>query len=271
MPQTPINAVMPTLFVGHGSPMNAIQDTTYSRGWRALAARMPRPRAIVAVSAHWYTRGTAVTAEQSPRTIHDFGGFPPALYAVTYPASGDPALASEVASCLAPTAVELSTAWGLDHGTWSVLVHMYPDADVPVVQLSIDATQPGATHYGLGRSLGALRDDGVLIVASGNLVHNLQQADWRPDAPAKPWATKFDGIVADALARGDHASLLDPALHGEAGRLSVPTAEHYLPLLYTLGSARPGERAELSLRDIALGSISMTCVAFGLTPAAPPA
>ncbi len=271
MSQIPTNHQMPVLFVGHGSPMNAIEDTPYSRGWRALAARYPLPRAIVAVSAHWYTRGTAVTADALPRTIHDFGGFPPALYAVSYPAPGDPALAARLVSYLAPTTVESSSAWGLDHGTWSVLIHMYPKANIPVVQLSIDATQPGAAHYALGKRLSPLRDEGILIVGSGNIVHNLGLADWRAGAPAKPWATTFEAAVGDALARGDHASLLDPASYGEAGQLSVPTPEHYLPLLYVAGAARPTEQPELTLRDIALGSISMTCVAFGLPPATVPA
>ena len=271
MSQTTTQTTMPTLFVGHGSPMNAIQDTPYSRAWSALAARFPRPRAILAVSAHWYTQGTAVTVDPLPRTIHDFGGFPPQLYAVEYPAPGDPALAASLCARLAPTPVEKSTAWGLDHGTWSVLVHMYPNADVPVVQLSIDATQPGSAHYALGQRLSALRDEGILIVGSGNIVHNLRQADWRPGAPAKPWATAFEGVVGHALAQGDHQSLMDPELHGDAGRLSVPTAEHYLPLLYTLGSSRAGEQPELLSRDIALGTISMTCVAFGLPPLAQPA
>ena len=262
---------MPCLFVGHGSPMNALADNAYSRGWRELAARCPRPRAIVAVSAHWYTRGTAVTAEPAPRTIHDFGGFPPALFAVSYPAPGDPALAARLVECLAPTPVSTTTSWGFDHGTWSILVHMYPQADVPVVQLSIDATQPGAAHYELGRRLGALRDAGVLLIASGNIVHNLTLADWRPGAPAQPWATRFDTLVASAIDRGDHATLLEPAGHGEIGKLSVPTPEHYLPLLYTLGASRRGEAPELLLRDIELGTISMTSVAFGLAPSQRPA
>jgi 4,5-DOPA dioxygenase extradiol len=259
---------MPILFIGHGSPMNALADNAYSRGWRALAARCPRPRAIVAVSAHWYIRGTAVTADPLPRTIHDFGGFPPALYAVSYPAPGDPVLAAKLAGCLAPTAVASSTQWGLDHGSWSVLVHMYPAADIPVVQLSVDSTLPGAGHFALGRKLGALRDDGVLILASGNIVHNLMLADWRQGVAPKPWARQFDDQVGDSILAGDFDSVLEPARFGEPGRLSVPTPEHYSPLLYVLGAARAGETAELGLRDVALGSISMTCVSFGLAPAA---
>ena len=257
---------MPSVFIGHGSPMNAIEHNAYAAGWREIADRCPRPRGILAVSAHWYTSGTAVTAEAEPRTIHDFGGFPPALYAVSYPAPGSPALARRVIECLAPRPVAAATDWGLDHGTWSVLVHMYPHADVPVIQLSIDATQPGAVHYALGRALGPLRDEGILIIGSGNIVHNLRLADWRPGAPAKSWASSFDDAVARAIAAGDHDSLLDPASYGEAGRLSVPTPEHYLPLLYVLGAQRAGESAELTLRDVALGSISMTTVAVGLPP-----
>lgn len=269
MPNDAPTPLMPCLFVGHGSPMNALEDNRYTRGWRDLAASCPAPRGIVAVSAHWYTRGCAVTIQARPRTIHDFGGFPPALHAVSYPAPGDPALAARVAQCLAPAPVASSTDWGLDHGTWSVLVHMYPHADVPVVQLSLDATQPGSVHLEYGRRLSVLREEGILIIGSGNIVHNLSRADWRPGAQPQPWATRYEALVADALARGDDEALLDPTVHGEDARLSVPTAEHYLPLLYAAGARRPGEQAQLSLRDVLLGSISMTCAGYGL--ATPPA
>ena len=267
MPTAGILGPMPALFVGHGSPMNAIEQNRYSAGWRDLGERIGRPRAILAISAHWYIRGTAVTGDQWPRTIHDFGGFPPALYAVSYPAPGDPALASRVAELGRPTSIGQSTAWGLDHGTWSVLAHMYPAADIPVVQLSIDATQPAGFHYDLGGRLGALREEGVLLFGSGNIVHNLGLVDWRQDAAPRPWAVAFDTAVADAIEAGRHDQLLDALPESEPGRQAIPTPEHYLPLLYVLGARRANERAELSLRHVELGTISMTSVALGLAAA----
>lgn len=268
MAAIPAPTVAPAVFVGHGSPMNAIEQTPYAAHWRSFGDRIARPRGIVAVSAHWYTQGTAVTVNARPRTIHDFGGFPPALYAVNYPAPGDPALAARVIECLQPTEVCASSDWGLDHGTWSVLVHLYPHADVPVVQLSIDAALPPSAHYDLGRRLGRLREEGILILGSGNIVHNLGRADWRANAPAQPWAREFDGRIARAVLAGDHATAIAYEDLGEAARLSVPTAEHYLPLLYVLGAQRAGEAATVSLQDVVLGSISMTMVTLGARSAA---
>jgi len=248
------------VFIGHGNPMNALEDNPHTRAWRQLGESMPRPRAILAVSAHWYTNGTGVTAMTQPRTIHDFYGFPPALFERRYPAPGDPALAQRVQELLQPTGVTADQQWGLDHGTWSVLLHVYPRADIPVVQLSIDAAQPPEYHYELGRRLAPLRDEGVLIFGSGNAVHNLRQARWQPAASAYPWATDFASQLRTALASGDH----QPAIHyerfGEAASLAVPTPEHYLPLLYVLGAASADDTVSFPTDGIEMGSISMLTV-----------
>lgn len=223
----------PALFLAHGSPMNAILDNRYSRAWGALGADLPRPRAILAVSAHFQSRGVAVTAMEQPRTIHDFGGFPPALYQMQYPAPGSPELAQRVAQLLAPQAVYLDREhWGLDHGSWSVLVHLFPEANIPVVQLSLDVHKTPAEHYQLAQALRPLRDEGVMIIGFGNIVHNLYRVVREDHAPAYPWAERFNTAVRSALERGDHAALCNwQALDPEAA-LSVPTDEHYLPLLY---------------------------------------
>ncbi|MET0499266.1 MAG: 4,5-DOPA dioxygenase extradiol [Steroidobacteraceae bacterium] len=254
----------PALFIGHGSPMNAIEDNRYTRAWRDLGQRLAVPRAILAVSAHWYTRGTAITAMANPRTIHDFGGFPQALFDVRYPAPGDIALAREVRDMLTPLPVALDEAWGLDHGTWSVLIHMYPQAQVPVLQLSIDATQPPLFHHELGKRLQALRDSGVMIFGNGNVVHNLRTIQWQPDAPAPQWAVTFNDYVKDAVRRGDHAALIDYRAAGESAELAVPSLEHYLPLLYVLGAAREDEAPEILIDGIELGTISMLSVGVGV-------
>lgn len=259
---------MPAVFVGHGSPMNALEKNRYSEAWRAAARSMPRPKAVLAISAHWYTRGTAVTAMASPRTIHDFAGFPNELFAVRYRAPGDPHLSARVRDLLAPVDVQLDGSWGLDHGSWSILVHMFPDADVPIVQLSIDATKPGAYHHELGRRLAFLRDEGILILGSGNVVHNLRTARWGEGAEPYPWAVRFNDAVRDSLQRGDHAALIDYPRLGEAAHLSVPTPEHYLPLLYVAGSRQEGDTSTLLVDGIELGSISM--LSFALIPRSTP-
>ena len=243
--------------------MNAIEDNRYTRTWRDLGQQLTPPRAILAVSAHWYTRGTAVTAMARPRTIHDFGGFPQALFDVRYPAPGDVALASKVRDLLAPVPVALDQDWGLDHGTWSVLAHMYPQAQVPVLQLSIDATQPPLFHYELGKQLSALRDAGIMIFGNGNVVHNLRTMQWQPDAPTPAWATAFNDYVGNAVRRGDHAALIDYEAAGESARLAVPSLEHYLPLLYVLGAARDGEPANILIDGLERGTISMLSVGVG--------
>lgn len=254
---------MPALFIGHGSPMNAIEDTPWRRAWQALATTLPRPRAILVVSAHWMTPGIGVTAMQDPETIHDFGGFPDALFAVEYPAPGDPALAQRVQALLAPQPVCLDRSWGLDHGAWSVLLHLFPDADVPVVQLSLDLSRPAAEHYALGQALRPLRDEGVLILGSGNVVHNLGLLQWQGGQPAPAWSARIEQRVMDCLQRRDHAALIDyPRLDPQA-LLAIPTPEHYLPLLYIAALQADDETPTFPVQGIDLGTISMLSVRYG--------
>lgn len=253
----------PALFVGHGSPMHAIKPGTYTAAWQQLGRELPRPRAIVAISAHWYIRGTAVTAAASPRTIHDFQGFPPALYAVQYPAAGDPALAARVAQLLQPAAVALDQQWGLDHGTWSVLRYLYPQADVPVIQLSIDGTLPARAHYQLAQRLAPLRDAGVLVLGSGNVVHNLAQLQRGAPAAPYPWAADFNAALRTAVLAGQHERLIDYRQLARGADLCVPTPEHYLPLLYILALQRSGEAVRVPVDGIELGAISMLSVQIG--------
>jgi 4,5-DOPA dioxygenase extradiol len=248
----------PAAFFGHGSPMNALERNRYTTAWRAFGAGIARPRGIVVVSAHWYVEATAVTAMASPRTIHDFQGFPDALLAVRYPAPGDPQLAAEVAAAAAPDHVDLDRhAWGLDHGAWSVLVHAFPKADIPVVQLSIDARRPFEHHFELGAKLAPLRQRGVLVIGSGNLVHNLRRIDWnRPDA-AEDWARRFDA-EARAVMQSRPADVLRLASHGDFP-LAVPTPDHFIPLVYLAGlAAAAGRPAEVLVEGCTMGSISMT-------------
>jgi 4,5-DOPA dioxygenase extradiol len=255
---------MPALFVGHGSPMNAIEETVHSAAWRKAAASIPRPKAILCISAHWETEGTFVTAMTEPKTIHDFYGFPDELYRVQYPAPGSKELAERVHEMVASTAVRLDDgySWGLDHGAWSVLRRMYPEADIPTVQLSLDRTQHPRFHYDLGSELVALRSEGVLIVGSGNIVHNLRLLQWDAREPY-PWATEFDQMSAELILAGEHDRLVAYPALGEAARLSIPTNEHYLPLLYTLALQQPGEPVSFFAEGLPLGSISMRSVRIG--------
>jgi 4,5-DOPA dioxygenase extradiol len=255
---------MPALFVGHGNPMNALQRNAWTDAWRSIGRSIPRPRAVLAVSAHWYVRGTRVTAVERPETIHDFGGFPAELFQVVYPAPGDPGLAAQVAKLLAPTPVALATDWGLDHGTWSELVHIFPDASIPVVQLSIDRTQPPAFHHALGQRLGALRDDGFLVLGSGNLVHNLEAYAWgaHPVAPYD-WAIRFEEQARQRMVARDHALLIDYPKLGADALLSAPTPDHYLPLLYVLGLQRETDAVQFPVTGVDGGSISMLSVQVG--------
>jgi 4,5-DOPA dioxygenase extradiol len=262
----PATTTQPAIFYGHGNPMNTLEPNRHTEAWRRSGAAGPRPRAILAISAHWYVEETAVTAMARPRTIHDFYGFPAALHAFDYPAPGDPALAERVRALLAPLPVRADHDWGLDHGTWSVLAHVYPDADVPVVQLSLDARRDAAFHYELGRGLGVLRDEGVRIVGSGNAVHHLGLLARRADAPPHDWALAFEAQVRDCVLRDDVAPLIDYERFGEAARLAVPTPEHYLPLLTVLGARRPDDRAAILTEGIELGSIGM--LSFALDRAA---
>jgi 4,5-DOPA dioxygenase extradiol len=256
--------LMPALFIGHGNPMNAIEETVYAAAWRDAAAAIPRPRAILCISAHWETEGTYVTAMEQPRTIHDFYGFPDALYQVEYPAPGSRELAERVNSLVSTTAVRLDDgySWGLDHGAWSVLRRMYPAADIPVVQLSLDRSQPPRFHYDLGRELQALRQEGVLILGSGNIVHNLRLLQWNAAAPY-PWAELFDRLAAELILSGGHDRLVAYPALGEAARLAIPTNEHYLPLLYILALQQPGEAVSFFAEGLPLGSISMRSVRIG--------
>ena len=251
---------MPVLFVGHGNPMNAIERNEFHENWIALGKRLPRPRSILCVSAHWETQNAYVTATDAPETIHDFYGFPRALFEVRYPAPGEPALARRVAELAVSEGVRLDPGRGLDHGAWSVLVAMYPEADVPVVQLSIDTSRPGRHHYELARQLAPLRDEGVLVMASGNIVHNLRQFDFRDPTPLA-WASRCDAEIRAHVVAGRHDALMVYPTHDE-GRLAVPTPEHYLPLLYAIALQQPGERAEFFSARV-LGSISMTSVLIG--------
>jgi 4,5-DOPA dioxygenase extradiol len=255
---------LPALFLGHGNPMNALQSNAWTGGWATLGATLPRPRAVLSISAHWYIEGTAVTAMETPRTIHDFGGFPPELFAVRYPAPGDAALAARVQQLLAPLPVSADHAWGLDHGTWSVLCHLFPQADVPVVQLSIDETQPPAFHYALGARLAPLREEGILLLGSGDIVHNLHAYAWgrHPQEPYD-WALRFEARVRERLTSGEHAPLIDYATLGRDALLAVPTPEHYLPLLYVLGATVPGETVSFPVEGMDGGSVSMLAVRFG--------
>ncbi len=255
---------MPAICFGHGNPLNALLRNDYTEGWAALGRSIPRPRGIVCVSAHWYLPGTAVTASPAPRTIHDFGGFPRELYEVQYPAPGDPALAQRVQSLLAPLPVALDDHWGLDHGAWSVLCHVFPAADVPVVQLSIDKTQPAAFHYETGRRLAPLRDEGVLVVGSGNLVHNLHAYAWGQHAVEPlPWAVRFETQARALMQAGDDAPLVAYETMGRDALLSAPTPDHYLPLLYVLGLRRADDAVTFPVEGFDGGSISMLSVQLG--------
>jgi len=255
---------VPAVFFGHGNPMNALLRNEYTERWAALGAEIPRPRAVLCVSAHWYIRGTAVTAMRAPRTIHDFGGFPQELYEVQYPAPGDPDLARHVQRLLAPTPVGLDQRWGLDHGTWSVLCHVFPQADVPVLQLSIDGTQPAAFHYGTGRRLAPLRDEGILVIGSGNLVHNLHAYSWggRSVEPFD-WAVRFERQARELLLAGDDGPLIAYEDLGLDAMLSAPTPDHYLPLLYVIAQRRQGEEVRFPVEGFDGGSISMLAARVG--------
>lgn len=259
-----MNSRLPTIFFGHGNPMNALHDNEWSRGWAAIGQRVSKPRAVLSVSAHWYVPATALTAMPMPRTIHDFGGFPRELFEVQYPAPGDLGLVRRVRELLNPLEVRDDLSWGLDHGTWSVLRHVFPRADVPVVQLSIDESKPPAFHYGLGRLLRPLRDEGILVIGSGDIVHNLHTYAWGR-RPAEPfdWALRFEGRARELVLRGDHQPLVKYESLGSDAELSVPTPEHYLPLLYVLGASDEGDAVTFPVEGMDGGSISMLSVQFG--------
>ena len=255
---------MPTIFFGHGNPMNALLENGCTKAWRAIGASIPRPKAILSVSAHWYVPGVAVTAMPKPRTIHDFGGFPRELFAYDYPAPGDPKLADRVREILVPLDVTLDSAWGLDHGTWAVLCHVFPEADVPVVQLSIDETKPAEFHYAVGQRLRVLREEGVLVIGSGDIVHNLHAYAWGRH-PVEPydWAVRFEAKARELILAANHAPLVNYESLGKDALLSAPTPDHYLPLLYVLGASVEGEPVGFPVDGIDGGSVSMLTVQFG--------
>ena len=256
--------ILPAFFFGHGNPMNALERNSFTEGWSAIGKALPRPRAILSISAHWFVPETGVTITTAPRTIHDFGGFPRQLYQVNYPAPGDPELARRVQKLLAPLEVNLDESWGLDHGTWSVLYHVYPHADIPVVQLSIDETQPAAFHYELGRRLSPLRDEGVLIMGSGNLVHNLHAYAWgRHPVDPFDWAVRFEQQAREMLLAGEHKPLVEYEKLGRDALLSIPTPDHYLPLLYSVATRQQGEPVTFPVEGVDGGSISMLTVRVG--------
>ena len=255
---------MPAIFFGHGNPLNALSHNAWTQGWAKIGADIPRPRAVLSVSAHWYLPETLVTAMPAPRTIHDFGGFPQELYEVKYPAPGDPEVARRVQQVLAPLSVNLDERWGLDHGTWSVLCHVFPEADVPVVQLSIDETQPAEFHYEIAKKLTGLRDEGVLIVGSGNLVHNLHAYSWgRPQIEPFDWAVRFEERARELLLAGLHEPLIAYETSGRDATLSVPTPDHYLPLLYVIAQQREDDQVSFPVEGFDGGSVSMLSVRIG--------
>lgn len=256
--------ILPAIFFGHGNPMNALLKNVYTEAWAAIGEGLPRPKAILCISAHWYQPGAAVTISTSPRTIHDFGGFPRELFAVEYPAPGDPELANRVRQLLAPLPVRMDEHWGLDHGTWSVMCHVYPAADVPIVQLSIDETKPAEFHYEIGKRLAPLREEGVLIAGSGNIVHNLHAYAWgKHVVEAFDWATLFEKRAREAMLAGDDKTLVGYEKLGREAMLSVPTPDHYLPLLYVLGARKPAESVSFPVEGVDGGSISMLSVRVG--------
>jgi 4,5-DOPA dioxygenase extradiol len=256
---------MPAIFFGHGNPMNALLRNSYTEQWSAIGTRLPRPKAILCISAHWFIQDAAVTVSTAPRTIHDFGGFPRELYEVEYPAPGDPVLAARVQKLLAPLPVRMDDRWGLDHGTWSVLGHVYPDADVPVVQLSIDETQPPSFHFEIGQRLAPLREEGILICGSGNVVHNLHAYAWGRHAQEPyDWTVAFEKRVRELLQAEEYAPLVD--YENKLGRealLAAPTPDHYLPLLYVIGARALSERIAFPVEGVDGGSISMLAVEVG--------
>jgi 4,5-DOPA dioxygenase extradiol len=255
---------MPAIFFGHGNPLNALQKNVWTEGWAAIGADIPKPKAIVCVSAHWYLPATLVTATEQPRTIHDFGGFPRELYEVEYSAPGKPELAARVRDLLAPVPAGLDERWGLDHGTWSVLHHVFPEADVPVIQLSIDETQPAEFHYELAKRLAPLRDEGVLVMGSGNLIHNLHAYAWgRKQVEPLDWAVRFEDRARELLLTGDHESLVRYESLGKDAMLSAPTPDHYLPLLYVIALRRESDEVSFPVEGFDGGSISMLSVKIG--------
>jgi len=254
---------MPALFVGHGSPMNAVEDNDFTAVWKRLPDQIPKPKAILCVSAHWCTQGTRTQDAPKPKTIYDMYGFPPQLYSVRYPAAGAPDLAHQLAQML-PCQVSIDNEWGLDHGTWSVLCRMYPNADIPVFQLSIDLSAPASVHYALGQALSPLREEGVLLIGSGNVVHNLALLNWNMKG-GFPWALEFDAYIRDHIMNGNHDGVVHYEKAGQSARYAFYTPDHFYPLLYVLGASKPNEKVQIFNESCLMGSLSMTGYLIGDT------
>jgi 4,5-DOPA dioxygenase extradiol len=257
---------MPVLFIGHGSPMNGIEDNSFSKKWQELGTSLETPKAVLVISAHWLTNGTQVTAMDHPKTIHDFGGFPQELFDVQYPAPGDSSLAAETKSLIQSTHVGLDHDWGLDHGAWTVVRHMYPKANIPVIQLSIDYAKPASYHYNLAKELAALRKKGVLIIGSGNMVHNLRMIDWKnmhTDNYGYDWAIEMHELFKTKISNGDHQALINYDQLSKSARLAIPTPDHYYPLMYILGLQEKNEDPFFFNDKLVAGSLNMTSVKFG--------
>lgn len=258
---------MPALFVGHGNPMNAIEDNIFTKGFESIAKELPRPNAILCISAHWETRGTFVTAMKQPETIHDFGGFPSRLYEVQYPAPGSPELALAIQQGITSTSVNLTNEWGLDHGCWTVAKFLFPKADIPVIEMSIDYSKPAAFHYQLGKELSALRRKGVIIIGSGNSIHNLRMVDWSNMDTVDSgydWAIGVNERIRQFITEGDHQSLVNFDKLGKEFKLAIPTPEHFIPLLYTLALQEKDEVPYIFNDHLVAGSLNMMSVKLGI-------
>lgn len=251
---------MPTLFIGHGSPMNAIEDNKFVRQWEAMGERIPRPEAILSISAHWYTNKTRIMDEESPKTIYDMYGFPEELYKIVYDAKGSKTLANRTIQLIEQD-IEIDNTWGYDHGTWSVLHRMYPKADIPLIQLSVDRYASMEDHYRMGKQLAELRKEGILIFGSGNVTHNLSKANWKMEG-GYDWAEEFDGYIKNSILQGNHQNVIDYKNIGDPGKLAVPISDHYAPLLYVLGALSGEERVTVFNDECIMGSLSMTSYLF---------
>lgn len=252
---------MPVLFVGHGSPMNAIEDNTYTRGWKEMAKKIPKPKAILSISAHWYTKGTRIMNEENPKTIYDMYGFPKKLYEITYNTPGNPKLAEDAKKLITKEST-FDNSWGIDHGTWSVLVHMYPERDIPVFQISIDTAAPPEVHYQIGQELKPLRDEGVLLFGTGNIVHNLRLVDWGKADKGFDWAYEFDDFIKENIQNGNHEEIMNYQRLGETAKLAVPIPDHFNPILYILGASDKEDKVSVYNNSCMMGSLSMTSYLF---------
>ena len=252
---------MPVVFIGHGSPMNAIEDNIFTKNWRDIAKKIPEPKAIISISAHWYTKGTKIMNEENPKTIYDMYGFPQELYEIIYNSPGDPKLAEYSKSLISKNS-QYDDSWGIDHGTWSVLVHMYPNRDIPVFQISIDATAPPEVHYEIGQELKSLREQGVLLFGSGNIVHNLRMIDWNMKESGFNWAYEFDNYIRKNIENKNHENIINYSSLGESAKLAVPTPDHFYPLFYILGATDSEDKISIYNDSCTMGSLSMTSYLF---------